>query len=229
MFKKLAVAVIIFAIALIFLGSFLIALSDGQGAFVFVFSVPLWIMLFSAGFFLVRALPNDNLRVKRLLKATLALEIAVIVLSFFFPGPVTTGLAKAFENVTGFTPYVWTRLNRPLATRLNVQLAQAKNEITLAQISPGKPWNKLCIFGPYTTEEDAAKVLGFRSATMARSGARTSDAVVALVYFDGSGTVEIVDVRRDALDLADLSRTCLSPEGFPLKIDESGGRRRIKN
>ena len=45
-----------------------------------------------------------------------------------------------------------------------------------------------------------------------------SDAVAALVFTNDRGTLGVVDVERSVADFAELSKSCLTPGDFPLRM-----------
>jgi hypothetical protein len=236
---KTAGALLIAAvIGALFLWSCLMTAADGQGAIVFLLTGPVMLLLFGVGLFLVWRIPPAASATRRVLFGALGGELLIIALFFAgvvipplrgFPDLVIGGVSRGFERVTGVSPYVWVRQDRALAERLNRTLAESGAQVTHEQISRGKPWHRLCFFGPYTDDAAAADVLGFLASTLKRSRVRDSDAFVALVFLDEEGVVlDVIDVRRDALDLVALSRSCLTPADFPLAVEEEGGRRSVK-
>lgn len=130
--------------------------------------------------------------------------------------------AAVFFAVGGaflFSGFLFLQPDQKLAAEINAKVAQEKSEITAYDIDPGTEWKRVCIFGPYSTDESAAKILGFNSGSLARSQVPFSDSVAALVYLgEDDGILEVVDVNRSPVDLAPLSDKCFTPKDFPLRI-----------
>jgi hypothetical protein len=222
-----SLAIVICAAA--FIAAVLIAASDAQGAFIYFLALPVCALLLVIG-----CLLSERKSVYRRIIWVEGLFLFVFVLSSFIPplrflpNSVSYGVVKGFEQITGISPYVWAKQNSQSARELTDALKQAKDELTISQMSAVLGWDRLCIFGPYSTEEDAAKALGYFSATLAQSRVRESDSVSALVFANGKGTLAVIDVNRSVLDFTPLSRTCLQPADFPLKVDSSSGRKIVR-
>jgi hypothetical protein len=213
-------------VALLFVASMLVAAMDAQGAIAYLLSLPLCaILLWTA----------HRLSRKQLVPRTLILAesafLAAFVMSVFVPplrafaNFMVSGAAAGFESLVGLSPYAWAKQRNPEAAQLKEQLQKARTEVSLAQVSVFANWNRLCIFGPYSTEDDAARALGYRSATLEQSRVRNSNAVSALVFVNDSGTLGIIDVDRSLVDFAQLSQICLKPSDFPVPLDGAFGHR----
>jgi hypothetical protein len=216
------------ASAVIFLAAVLISTMDAQGAIVFLFAFPACFILLAIGYGFSKARSGR--------RAVLAM--AVVLLLFIgahfvpplrvFPQSVAHGVTFVFERLTGLSPYAWSKQNNPTAKQLLENLNATTAEVGLAQMSAVPGWSRICIFGPHSTEEDAAKVIGYFSATLEQSRVRSEDSVAALVFINDRGTLAVIDVPRSILDFAPLSRTCLTSKDFPLPVDESPARKVIR-
>jgi len=234
MVRVSGIVLIILTVAAAFVFSCFAAASDGQGAIVFLLSVPLSLLLLALGLFLAIRKPVPGS--VRILAAVLCAEGAFLLL--FLVSAVTPPLGSfadgtmgvvsgGFEALTGLRPYAWVRRNQELAGRIERGVSDAPGGVSAELLSPGKEWERLCFFGPYTDDAAAAKTLGFLSATMQRSRVRGSDAYTALVYLGKDGSVlELVDVKRSSLDFSPLSGSCLSPAEFPITVAQDAAGRR---
>jgi len=206
-----------FAVAAVFIGAAVVTASDAQGAFVYILALPVCGVLLAVGHGLspARSVVRTVVRIEALFLVLFLAGVVIPPLQFF-PRAVTGAVAGAFERLAGASPYAWARQRGPAG-----QLAQALNapggEITLAQMSIFPGWTRICVFGPGSTEEDAARTLGYYSATLAQSRVGHSDAVAALVFTNDRGTLGVVDVERSVADFAELSKSCLTPGDFPLR------------
>lgn len=113
-----AVTIILFAAAfIVFIGSCWLAASDAQGAFVFILSLPLTLILLITNLFLTKQpLASEGLRIT-LCRLT---WVSLIYILLFISGVVFSPLkvipqktieitAKTFELVTGLSPYEYAR------------------------------------------------------------------------------------------------------------------------
>ena len=221
--RLIALTLIAASVIVLFVGSCFLTASDGQGAFVFIFTAPLAFGLLVLGYFL------DSRPKFTFFKAHFLAQGFFWILFFVsafvpplrpFSQGVVERIAKASELVTGMTPYMWARRNQPAALALDKNLREAREQITLEQISVVEKWNRICVFAPYTTEKDAGQVIGYYSATMARSRAAKSDRYVALVFINDQGTIAVLDADRNIVDLVPFSNRCLTATDFPLPLNK---------
>ena len=80
--------------------------------------------------------------------------------------------------------------------------------LDLAAVGP-KDWDRMCVLGPYTNNERAQEILGFRWDSEARTSISSSDAINVLVFIRGDEIVAYDDVMRSKADFADLDPPCL--------------------
>jgi hypothetical protein len=215
--------------AAIFLAAVLISAMDAQGAIVFLFAFPACFVLLAIGYSFSKRRPSGR-RAVLTAAAFLSLFIGAYFVPplRFFPQSVTNGVTFVFEKLAGTSPYAWSKQNGPMPTHLRDNLKTTAAQVTLEQMSAVPNWNRICVFGPYSTEEDAAKVLGYFSATLEQSRVESDDSVSALVFTNDKGTLAVIDVPRSTLDFAPLSQTCVTSKDFPLLVDESSGRKVIR-
>lgn len=217
------------ASAAIFLGAVLIAEMDAQGAIVFLFAFPLCLLLLAAGYRFSRNSPTG----RRATAVTIVFLLLFIGAHFvpslsFFPRSVTRGVSFAFEKLIGISPYAWSKQNDPMAKKLLEKLKATTAQVDIAAMAAVPGWTRICVFGPYSTEEEAAKVIGYFSATLERSRVGSDDSVAALVFINDKGTLAVIDVPRTLVDFAALSRSCLTSHDFPLPIDMSAGQKAVR-
>ena len=83
--------------------------------------------------------------------------------------------------------------------------------VNLAEVLP-RPWDKVCIFGPYSTSKNAYDTLGFAWPLETQSSIFGSDRLSLLVFVNNQKVVEFVEHPRRDGDFANLSRQCFSRE-----------------
>ena len=73
-------------------------------------------------------------------------------------------------------------------------------------------WDRVCIFGPYSTDQDAAHTLGFPWSLTSSSSVWQSDGVSLLVFVRGTTVTAAIDHPRNAGDFSKLADRCFRPE-----------------
>src|SRR5437667_2459831 len=97
---------------------------------------------------------------------------------------------------------------------ISVQLAQqfAKSESTaidLAQLGPPS-WQRVCVLTPYTTNQQAELVLGFKWNAEGKTSIASNDGVNVLVFVRGTEVVAYAEHPRNLGDLSELNPRCLA-------------------
>jgi hypothetical protein len=213
------------AVIIVFILAILVAATDPQGSIVYLFVVPVCLGLVALGTFL-----STSKSVLRRVHLGLGSFVILFLMSAlipplrFFSIWTASGVAKTFELFTGMTPYAWTRANSEEVKVVRASLRKVTDKINVSDFSPVANWEKICILGPYSTEADAAKLLGYTSATLAHSRVSVSDSMSALIFVNESGTLAVIDISRSEVDFAPLSKRCISRAEFPIAVDRSSGR-----
>ncbi len=219
---------------LIFLASCVITLTDGQGALVFVFSIPaMSILLFCALMFSrkIRADNHSTWRMDYFPKIVSAFLIAFFI-SLFIPGLKTLPdtfmnlVETTFTYATGRTPYAFFKERASFPTKLSAQL-QKENQKTIpfSDLDVTFAWDTVCIFGPYTNNAKAKSVLNMNWDIEEHSEIHVSDSVNALIFLYQGSVNQVVDLKRGITDFKDLDM-CLSRNqaNFELRTDANGLR-----
>jgi hypothetical protein len=230
--KKVSLIVIGAALILIalisFLGSVILISADGQGAFVFIVTIPvIFLSLLVSRYFIKKLKPALSFKFLNFLNYSVVFLISVFFIdAFIIPKqPISDFMirqsANGFGLVMGMRPYFYFNQNRKTINALEKHFESIGDELTAQDLDIGKDWSRICFLKPYSTEEEAAKVLGYYAATMERTQTKYSDSYVALVFLSPEYTLDVLDISRGKLDFIDLASQCIAKENFPLKIIES--------
>lgn len=97
---------------------------------------------------------------------------------------------------------------------ISAQLAQqfASSEsgaIDLAQLGPAS-WQRVCVLAPYTTNQQAELVLGFKWNAEGKTSIASSDGINVLVFVRSTDVVAYVEHSRNLGDFSKLTPRCLS-------------------
>ena len=219
---------------IIFLASCVITLTDGQGALVFVVSIPaISILLFCALMFSrkLKATHHSPWHIDYFPKIVSALLIAFFI-SLFVPGLRTLPdtfmnlVGTTFTYATGSSPYAFFKERASFPTKLSAQLLKEPQEtIIFSDLDVTCAWDMVCIFGPYTNNEKAKSALNMNWNIEERSEIHVSDSVNALVFLYQGSVNQVVDLKRGIADFTDLDM-CLNRNqaNFKIRTDASGRR-----
>ena len=97
------------------------------------------------------------------------------------------------------------------ASAIESELARTQR-VDLARVMPGV-WDRVCILGPYSTDQDAAVLVGAPWSLRDNSSAWASDGVSALVFVRGNTVVSSLDISRAKGDFSALSDKCFAHSG----------------
>jgi hypothetical protein len=101
--------------------------------------------------------------------------------------------------------------------------ASTSAPIDLAKLSP-PTWEKVCILGPYTTNGEAEKVLGFKWDVEKKSIVTTNDGINLLVFVKGREVLAYAEHPRNKGDFSKLQSRCLTrKQSTLLRQSNSGG------
>ncbi len=210
------------AIAL-FLFSCFVAAADGQGAFLFIFTFPALFLLLVLAIALTRGGGGWKKGANWVSRVTLFVTLAFLIFAFIpglnlFSKVVMDGVSFTFQSVTGKTPYAWVRARNHISVKIMEALKKSSGqELDLREVSASYQWDSVCFFGPYTTDEAAAKVLqlSYEWKLSDNSKVGLSDGVNALVFlfeYKSRGVAYVADISRSQADFAKLSGQCFSKE-----------------
>lgn len=228
--------ILVFALTIIagfvFLASCVITLSDGQGALIFIFSIPIMFVLLASALGLSRKIKKDDeaaVWIKRSPKILAGFLGAFFVVSFF-PGSrklsdAFMGLVgKSFVYATGKTPYAFFKDRASFSAKLEEAL-KAQKKINFSDLDVTFAWDRVCVFGPYTNAEKARSVLNIDWNIEERSQIHLSDSINALVFLYQGRVNQVVDLKRSITDFKNLD-ICLfrNDTVFEAGVDLNGLR-----
>jgi hypothetical protein len=186
--------------------------SDPQGAFVLIATFPAMLALLSLSAWLERG---------RRRWGTIAVAALVLPVFLFAPIPGLNlytaawvgGVSKAYELVRGETPYAASHRYDDLRALVLKALEGDQGTLDLRGLHARYDWNRLCIFGPYTTDDAAREISGLPAdwplSTYSRVG--LDDGVHALVLIGDRYPVAVADLPRNVAEFAEPN-TCLRKE-----------------
>ncbi len=231
----LSYLIFLFITLIVFVGSCLVTLTDGQGAMVFIFSIPVMILLLFLSWVIGSKLVKNFGANKRLLLAskTFSASIALFFLFLFIPvlRPIPDTffdfIGKTFEHFVGKTPYQYVRERNSLPQILIRTIAKKDNKsIKFSELDVTYAWDKMCIFGPYTDNQKARSILGIDWNIEDRSEIKFSDSINALVFLYQGKVNHVVDLRRGIVDFKNLD-LCIQRERSQFELSTDGNSRKI--
>ena len=80
--------------------------------------------------------------------------------------------------------------------------------IDLSQLGPAS-WQKVCVLTPYTTNQQAELVLGFKWNAEGKTSIASSDGINVLVFVRGTDVLAYAEHPRNLGDLSTLNPRCL--------------------
>jgi hypothetical protein len=96
-----------------------------------------------------------------------------------------------------------------ISTKLATLFAQENASIIdLAELGP-QSWERVCVLTPYTTNDEAERVLGFKWNAEGETSIASSDGINVLVFVRGSEVVAFAEHSRNAGDLSQINPRCL--------------------
>lgn len=206
MVKTILASLLLGGALYLFLFSAMAVSADAQGALIFAFTlVPMLGFLFCAAA-ITRAGPKALYRTAWGSLLFLAAFFLCLVLPGLnlFPAAVIQGVAIGYKQIYGESPYEAHHHTVNVAALLEKSLeAQGGNSLDLRGLHLPYDWQRLCLFGPYTTDEAAVKAGGFPGdwplSTYSRVG--LDDGKVAYVFVGEKYPAYVVDMPRNHFDV----------------------------
>ena len=87
----------------------------------------------------------------------------------------------------------------------------AGKAIDLRSVEAGD-WDRVCVLGPYSSDQAAKEALGFSWPVEARSSIEESDSISLLLFVRGKQVALAAEHPRTQGDFAELSGRCFAPE-----------------
>lgn len=231
----LSYLIFLFITLVVFIGSCLITLTDGQGALIFIFSIPAIIFLLFLSWAVGRKLVTDFGVNKRLLLASKIFSVSIALFFVFLFIPVLRSIpqaffgfvGKTFEHFVGKTPYQYVRERNSLPQVVSRAIAKNDNKpIKFSELGLTYAWDKMCIFGPYTDNQKARSVLELDWNIEDRSEIKHSESINALVFLYQGKVNHVVDLNRGIVDFKNLD-LCIERERSQFELSSEGNSRKI--
>jgi len=229
-FLVAGVWVLTFLVALLFLASCVVTLSDAQGALVFVFSLPIMGGLLLIAWLLARkaeGYPGASRRLARVPRyfgyfLGAFLVTALIPGVQLLPAAFMGGVGAAFTQVVGATPYAFFKERASFPNKLKNALAENKR-VAFSELGVTFAWDTVCVFGPYTNEQKAKEILKMDWNIEERSQIYHSDSINALVFLYQGKVNQVVDLSRGLADFQRVDLCLPRPQAsFELELDADG-------
>ena len=84
-------------------------------------------------------------------------------------------------------------------------------------------WKQVCIITPYSNNQSAEDLIGFKFDIETKSKIHTLDGITLLVATDGNKVFEYFEVPRNNLDFSSLKSSCYSKDDSKFKIIKRNG------
>ena len=97
----------------------------------------------------------------------------------------------------------------PISKQITAQFDASKTApIDLSVVGPAS-WERICVLSPYTTNQTAEKVLGFRWDAESKTSIAGSDGINVLVFVQNQQVVAYAEHPRNKGDFSKLQPRCL--------------------
>ena len=98
----------------------------------------------------------------------------------------------------------------PISEQITAQFEASKaSPIDLSVVGPAS-WERVCVLSPYTTNQTAEQVLGFRWDAESKTSIAGSDGVNVLVFVQNQQVVAYTEHPRNKGDFSKLQPRCLT-------------------
>lgn len=231
--KTLALKTVFFIAMTCVIGMFLfscvVTLTDAQGAFIFILSIPAMVVALVVAWAAGRAVspPRFYVRAPKILTISLVFffVMAPVPILNIIPSAFLQAVGAAFETATGKTPHAYFADKKAFDTLLVRALTDpaAAHHVDFSVLDVIFAWDRVCVFGPYTNNAQARTVLKIDFNIEDRSTIAQSDSVNALVFLYDGRVNKVVDLKRDVADFAALD-TCYARDKtvFTVTRDPNG-------
>lgn len=96
-----------------------------------------------------------------------------------------------------------------ISEQITAQVEASKTSpIDLSVVGPAS-WDRVCVLGPYTTNQHAEKVLGFKWDAESKTSIAGSDGITVLVFIQNQQVVAFTEHPRNKGDFTKLQPRCL--------------------
>lgn len=221
----LAIGFLIISLGVFLFGCFAAA-SDAQGAILFIFIIP--VILGLLGYNIYWSRKNFKRTINVISISGFVFTTLFVVFAFvpglnLFPATVVGFVSKGFELVTGQTPYAWTREKNDVLALVNRDL-KTPESMDMSTYKTSRDWKRVCFMGPYTTDEAASKILGYKYPLSQISSVNSSDSITTLAFSDDKTIVYFLDYPRSIADFHKLSGQCVEKRKAKFKQEMTGSK-----
>lgn len=199
----------------LFLFSCLVLPTDAQGVFIFIFTLPIMFLLWAA-VALLCGHRGERTPARRILRINHAFMIFVGL--FFVSAPIP-GLqlipmktvewsSTVFQQLAGTNFKTWYRSHFSNEYRLEQELVKSGGQASNLRDTFKFDWDEVCVFTPYTSDDEASTVLGSPLKLSAKSTIANDDSFNAVVLFKNKSPVEVFHLSRARFEFSEKSSRC---------------------
>ncbi|MHB8914959.1 MAG: hypothetical protein ACYC4K_04005 [Thiobacillus sp.] len=100
--------------------------------------------------------------------------------------------------------------NNQINAQIEAQLhAKPMGPLNLALVGPSS-WERVCVLGPYTTNEHAEKVLGFKWNATVKTSIGDNEGINVLVFAQARQVIAYTEYPRNKVDFSKMVPRCLN-------------------
>ena len=114
--------------------------------------------------------------------------------------------------------------NQEISTEITKKIESNNSDpIDLRQIGP-ESWERLCIIGPYASNDTAEKIIGFKWNVNDLSSIGSNDSINLVVFIKNNQVVALTEHPRNKGDFSNLNPSCLTRDTaiFKRETDSTG-------
>ena len=217
---------IILVTLVIFFWSIIVAASDAQGGIVYIVSMPVMLGLLWLG-------NKWSIRKKSRAGQIACKAMKVFYIGFivfvFIPGlneisfSIMNFTNKTFEKVTGVTPYKYFRQQNDIYGQVYDD-AKTPDVIDMTTYKTSRDWDRVCFFGPETSDEEVQKIVG--EAFKVSNFEGISDRIVTAVMFVDKDELSYpIAVSHKVADFSGLAGKCIMKEKARFRETPPGSKK----
>jgi hypothetical protein len=95
----------------------------------------------------------------------------------------------------------------------------SSNIVDLSKEVNGK-WDRVCILTPYSTNQYAEKVLGFKFDVETKTDIFSSDGISLLIFANDNNAIQYYEVPRNNVDFSSLDTSCYKHDSAKFKLNK---------
>ncbi|TCV85112.1 hypothetical protein [Sulfurirhabdus autotrophica] len=102
--------------------------------------------------------------------------------------------------------------NNGISEQIQTQFnASSTGPINLALVGPSS-WERVCVLGPYTMNDHAEKILGFKWDATGKTSIGSNDGIYVLTFVKGNEVIAYTEHPRNKGDFMKMKPRCLNRE-----------------